>query len=624
MLRGAARLAYDLDARSHAYPRWFVKICSQCGLRLMGHATTCPVDGAPLVDMPDPLIGRTIGGRYRVESKIGAGGMASVYRASNDVLGRKVAIKFLAPDLASDATQRQRFLREARATNRIRHEHIVDITDYGDEGKLVYLVMELLEGEPLNHKIARGPMAPREVIELLMQVCRALARAHELEVIHRDLKPENIFLTQRDGKTHVKLLDFGLARVNDEMRLTAVGSVFGTPEYLSPEQARGAPNVGPTADLYSLGIVMFEMLTTRLPFEGSTAELIVKHLRSTPPAPSQFVASIPPEIDAVVAKLLSKDPAQRHRDAYHLLDELQALLALFPEPNSAPTPQSSLTLPAEAFVEALARIEQERAADPATTSDRGAEHPTAVAAGTRHWVERRTVFRDAIALAYPRRDVPEWLDSQFGRFEALVDRAVRTESELDRLGRQLADRESDASGARERIGRALDELSRDESALKRQLEDVQRRFDRAAQRAEQSAHEFKSAWDEARTIVGDGELASVEAAQAVETAARRATAWRQAQVELAECKSLQESRTAAVEDLRFQVSQLKGRLGALNAEVEHEIGALRERVAEFGTQNASIFEELNEASSAIGAHLTEFPAARRVLQGSMAALPIRA
>jgi serine/threonine protein kinase len=598
-----------------------VKVCSQCGLRLMGHATTCPVDGAPLVDMPDPLIGRTIGGRYRVESKIGAGGMASVYRASNDVLGRKVAIKFLAPDLASDETQRQRFLREARATNRIRHEHIVDITDYGHEGKLVYLVMELLEGEPLNHKIARGPMPPREVLELLMQVCRALARAHELEVIHRDLKPENIFLTQRDGKTHAKLLDFGLARVNDEMRLTVAGSVFGTPEYLSPEQARGAPNVGPPADLYALGVVMFEMLTTRLPFEGSTAELIVKHLRAAPPAPSQYVPSIPPEIDAVVAKLLSKDPAQRHRDAYHLLEELQALLALFAEPNSSPTPQVSLTLPAEAFVEALARIEYERSGDQ-SSSPKGAEHPTAVAAGTRHWVERRTVFREAIALAYPRKDSPEWLTHQFGRFESLVDRAVRIESELERLGRQLAEREADASGARDRIGRALDELSRDESALKRQLEEVNRRHDRAVHRADQSAQEFKMAWDDARRMVGDGVLASVEAAQSVETAARRATAWRQAQLELTECNSLRESRTAGAEDLRFQVSQLKGRLGALNAEVEHEIGSLRDRVGEFGAQNASIFEELNEASSAIGAHLSEFPSARRVLQGSIAAAPL--
>lgn len=588
----------------------------------MGHSTTCPVDGAPLVAMPDPLIGRVIGGRYRIESKIGAGGMATVYRASNDVLGRKVAIKFLAPDLASDATQRQRFLREARATNRIRHEHIVDITDYGDEGKLVYLVMELLEGEPLNHRIARGPIPPREAIELLMQVCRALARAHELEVVHRDLKPENIYLTQREGKTHVKLLDFGLARVNDDMQLTAVGSVFGTPEYLSPEQARGAPNVGPAADLYALGVVFFEMLTTRLPFEGSTAELIVKHLRAPPPAPSQLISTLPPEIDAVVAKLLSKDPAQRHRDAYHLLDDLQSLLALFPERSNAPTPPSSMTLPAEAFVEVLARMDQAaRGGDP--NPNAVAEHPTTTPSGTKHWVERRLVFREAIELAYPKRDAPEWLQKQFGRFEALVDRAVRSESELDRLGRQLYERESDASAARERIGRALDELSRDESALKRQLEDLQRRAERAAQRAESSAQEFKSAWSVACASVGDGNLSSVEAAEAVETASRRATAWRQAQVEIDECRGLLESRTAAADDLRFQVSQLKGRLGALNAEVEHEISVLRERVAEIGAQNAAVFEELNDAASTIGAHLNEFPAARRALQSSANVQPPR-
>ncbi|MFO0561413.1 MAG: protein kinase [Polyangiales bacterium] len=596
-----------------------MKICSQCGLRLMGHATTCPVDGAPLVAMPDPLIGRTIGGRYRIESKIGAGGMASVYRASNDVLGRKVAIKFLAPDLAQDATQRQRFLREARATNRIRHEHIVDITDYGDEGKLVYLVMELLEGEPLNHRIARGPIPPREAIELLMQVARALARAHELEVIHRDLKPENIFLTVRDGHTHIKLLDFGLAHVRNETRLTAAGAVFGTPEYLSPEQARGAPNVGPAADLYALGVVFFEMLTGRLPFEGSTAELIVKHLRNAPPAPSQFNPSVPPEIDALVAKLLSKDPAQRHRDAYHLLEELQALLALFPDPNNLPTPVVSLTLPAEAFVEALAKVSQER--NSASDEERASpEHPTTVMSTARQWVERRLVYREAMGLAYPSRNAPDWLMNLSAKMDALVDRSVRTESELDRLGRQLAEREAEASGARERIGRALDELSRDESALKRQIEDVHRRLERATQRATQGAQEFKLAWDEARTLVGDGALEQLEAAQSVETAARRATAWRQAQLEVVECRALLESRTASAEDLRFQVSQLKGRLGALNAEVEHEIGKLRERVAEIGGQNATIFEELHEVASEIGGHLSEFPSARRVLQ-TTAAVP---
>ncbi len=572
--------------------------------------------------MPDPLIGRTIGGRYRIESKLGSGGMATVYRASNDVLGRKVAVKFLSAELAMDHTQRQRFLREARATNRIRHEHIVDITDYGEEGKLVYLVMELLEGEPLNHRIARGAMPPREAIQLLMQIARALARAHELEVIHRDLKPENIFLTQRDGQTHAKLLDFGLAHVRNESRLTAAGAVFGTPEYLSPEQARGAPNPGPASDLYALGVVFFEMLTTQLPFEGSVAELIVKHLRAPPPAPSQVRADLSPEIDATVLKMLSKDPSQRHRDAYHLLEELQVILDLLPDPNSHPTPQVLQTLPALAFVEALAKLEEHpsdaavsdaNSTSPALPDAR--EHPTQAVSSAQAWRDKLEMYIRAVSAAYPNHTEPSWLTQKIRVFQQQLELAEAAEQQLDRLGRALAEREAEASAARERIGRALDELSRDESALRRQLEDLQRRVERAAQRAGQSAQEFRSAWEEAARLVGDGTLEKVEAAHAVETAARRATAWRQAKLEAMETRGLADSRGAASEDLRFQVSQLKGRLGALNAEVEHELAGSREVAAEIGATSAKISEELNELATSIGGHLSEFPEARRHLQG---------
>lgn len=575
-----------------------------------------------MVAMPDPLIGRTIGGRYRIESKVGSGGMATVYKASNDVLGRKVAVKFLSAELALDSTQRQRFLREARATNRIRHEHIVDITDYGEEGKLVYLVMELLEGEPLNHRIARGAIPPREAILLLMQVARALARAHELEVIHRDLKPENIFLTQRDGATHVKLLDFGLAHVRNESRLTAAGAVFGTPEYLSPEQARGAPNPGPASDLYALGVVFFEMLTTRLPFEGSVAELIVKHLRAPAPAPSQFRADLTGEIDAIILKMLSKDPAQRHRDAYHLLEELQVILDHQQDPSTHPTPQAQHTLPALAFVEALAKLEGNTSATAISESaptvaslESSREHPTAVVSSAAAWREKRDMYIAAVGVAYPQNSAPEWLLQKIAQFDTLLKRATDAEGELARLGRTLAERESEASGARERIGRALDELSRDESALRRQLEELQRRLERAAQRAGQSAQEFRGAWEEAIRLVGDGSLEKVEAAHAVETAARRATAWRQAKVEAMEIRGLGDARNAASEDLRFQVSQLKGRLGALNAEVEHELAGSREIAAELGASNARIAEELNDLATTIGGHLSEFPEARKLLQG---------
>jgi serine/threonine protein kinase len=575
----------------------------------MGHATSCPVDGAPLGEMVDPLIGRTIGGRYRIESKIGAGGMATVYRASIDVLGRKVAVKFLAPEFASDPTQRQRFLREARATNRIRHEHIVDITDFGDEGKLVYLVMELLEGEPLNHRIARGPMAPPEAIELLLQVTRALAHAHELEVIHRDLKPENIFLTQRDGRVHVKLLDFGLAHVSDEMRLTVAGSVFGTPEYLSPEQARGAANVGPASDLYALGVVFFEMLTTRLPFEGSVSELILRHQRAKPPAPSEYIEAIPPEIDAIVLKLLSKSPGDRHRDAHHLYEELQGALESFLRSNASPPP-----VPAPVAHREGSAAEE---SDTPTNPDGALDHRTVVMSNATQWIDRRSVYREALELAYPRRDAPPWLLRRFEKLDGLVSEFAQTESELERLGRGLAEREADASDARERIGRALDELWRDESGLKRQIEELDRRVDRASSLSEQVVTDFRAAWSEAVLAVGPGGALTPESADAVERVGRKALAWRQAQDELAECRTLSKTRVAANEDLRFQVSQLKGRLGALNAEVEREIDGLRTRASELGALNAGRLEELNEIAAAIGGHLSDFASARALL-GSVA------
>jgi serine/threonine-protein kinase len=220
-----------------------VKVCDVCGGRYKdkGNPRVCPFDGTPLRDLPDPMLGRAIGGHYVVTQKIGAGGFGTVFRARHEVLGRDVAIKFLNPELAADATNRSRFLREAKAANRIDHEHIIDITDYGEtEDGMVYLVMELLEGRPLAAELANGPIALSRVVDITMQISSALARAHELDVIHRDIKPDNIYLVDGQGRRdYVKLLDFGLAHMKGELRLTATGAVFGTPEYMAPGQARG-------------------------------------------------------------------------------------------------------------------------------------------------------------------------------------------------------------------------------------------------------------------------------------------------------------------------------------------------------------------------------------------------
>jgi len=588
-----------------------LKLCTQCKARFTGNPSRCPLDGAPLVDLPDPLIGRTIGGRYRVEAKIGSGGMAAVYRASHDMVGRKVAIKFLSPDLALDPTQKERFLREARATNRIRQENIVDITDYGEEEPgLVYLVMELLEGETLSRVIARGPISPPETVDILAQVGRALARAHELEVVHRDIKPENIFLVHRLNGPLAKLLDFGLAHVRTEARLTATGAVFGTPEYMSPEQARGAP-IGPASDLYSLGVVFFEMLTSRLPFEGSTAELIVKHVRAQPPAPSTFVRTLPAEFDQCIATMLTKDPTKRHRDAHHLIEDLLRLRALYPQPSILPTPVMGIDQPLVSTAVGYASLPGE----PETMQSD--EHPTAVPVSIQSWMQRRAVFREALKVAYPDVRPPPWVLSTVDRMEKSVESAAAADREMKAVAKELAERETAASDSRERIGRALDELARDESVVVRQVEDLERRSERLLARGLKLMSEFQRAWLDATSVVQDGVLPNVDAANLVEAAARRATAWRQAVQEIDELRAVLQSRRTARDDLRFQVASLKGRLGAMNAEVEMELNAMREKASELGAALAQTNEELADSGAALAAHLGEIPAARPMIAQSL-------
>jgi serine/threonine-protein kinase len=274
----------------------------------------------------DPLLGRVINRRYRLEEQLGSGGMGVVYRARHLLIDRIVAIKILVPGKNTDHL-RAWFLREARAVNRINHAHIVDIHDYGetDDG-LAYLVMELLDGTPLNEVIARGPMPVSRAADIIEQCCAALARAHDLGVIHRDLKPDNVYLLERGGrKDFVKILDFGLARLMQETAAAARGAVFGTPEYMSPEQTLGAEATA-ASDLYSLGVVFYEMLTGKLPFEGPGRSAVMEQHRSQPPVPpSRHVPGLLPLGESIVLKLLEKEPSRRYRDAHHLLEDVKAL-----------------------------------------------------------------------------------------------------------------------------------------------------------------------------------------------------------------------------------------------------------------------------------------------------------
>jgi serine/threonine-protein kinase len=267
---------------------------------------------------------QVFGQRYRVTEKIGSGGMADVYKAVDQVLGRTVAVKVLHPRYATDQTFIARFRQEAQAAANLSNPHIVNIYDWGQEDSTYYIVMEYVRGTDLKTLVdEKGPVDPGKAAEYGAQVCAALAVAHSYDVIHRDIKPHNIVLTP-DG--NVKVMDFGIARAGNTT-MTQTGSVLGTAQYISPEQAQGRP-LGPASDLYSLGVVLYELTTGRLPFEGETPVAVaLKQVNEAPRPPRQINPAIPPALEAVILRAMAKDPAKRYTSAEEMRDDLRRVIA---------------------------------------------------------------------------------------------------------------------------------------------------------------------------------------------------------------------------------------------------------------------------------------------------------
>ncbi len=264
----------------------------------------------------------TLGDRYRLEARIGSGGMAEVYRAVDTVLGRTVAVKVLLPQFARDASFVERFRREAQAAARLNHPNIVATYDHGADDGTQYIVMEFVEGRTLAEFMGSGKhLTPPQAVELAGRVCDALAAAHAQGVIHRDIKPGNIMVT-RDGT--VKVMDFGIARMTTGPETAPQTSgVLGTASYLSPEQAKGLP-VDARSDIYSLGAVLFEMLAGRPPFVGDTPVAVAyKQVNEPPEPPSRFNADVAPSLDAVIMRALSKNPASRYQTAAEFQADLE-------------------------------------------------------------------------------------------------------------------------------------------------------------------------------------------------------------------------------------------------------------------------------------------------------------
>ncbi len=347
--------------------------CPQCGATYPPQVSICAVDGMVLAHEPttDPSVGSVMAGKYRIDGVIGRGGMGAVYRATHVMLNKTVAVKTIKPDLIGSPEMAHRFQREARAATSLEHPNIVAVYDLGQaEDGALYIAMEFVNGLNLKDAIrGSGPMPAARIARLLTQVASALARAHRSQIVHRDLKPQNLMIAvDASGQEHIKLLDFGIAKSLQEgttTQLTASGYSLGTPHYMAPEQAVGE-EVDGRADIYALGVILYEMLVGDVPFNAASAPaILVMHLKDAPEPPSRRRPdlAIPPALEVIALRCLEKDPAHRFQTAEEFSEALEravpagTAVALGPAPDAAtalallpPLPENTappLAVPAE-------------------------------------------------------------------------------------------------------------------------------------------------------------------------------------------------------------------------------------------------------------------------------------
>ncbi len=536
----------------------------------------------------DAYLGKVVAGRYRLEALLGEGGMGVVYRARHVLIDRVVALKLIRPDLRGETHLRAWMLREARAANRVDHAHIVEIHDVGEteEGEL-YLVMELLVGSSLSSEIGKGPMPVARATDVLEQMCAALARAHDLGVVHRDLKSDNIMLTAKGGRRDfVKILDFGLAALARDPRLAPKGAVFGTPEYMAPEQARG-DDAMPVSDLYSLGILFFEMTTGQLPFRSSDRDTLLEMQKTgLAPHPRSIVKDLPEQAEKIILKLLEKDPKNRFRDGHHLQEELKAFQRTLPstyelQPNDAPPP----------------------AAPPP---------PPAQTPGVVEWSRRSAYFSRMIARAYPNGRVPDELQHAGDQLWEVSARASRLEGELASHQRKLDAIERRGRALRAEIGRKVEELAEEESRTLREASAERERSTRVKTRIDQERALYDTASKETLAHERAGDGARWRVAFEAATASRSKAEVLTDVMADHDRRATQKERSA--QDLRRQIDELRAQLQRYGDALENDLAAGRERIASRVKEALGYEKTFTDSSALLLNHLKGRPECSELLE----------
>lgn len=525
-----------------------MKACPQCHLRYPEDAVFCFLDGATLAEIQDPLIGKTIAGRYVIERVIGEGGMATVYGATHKLVDRPCAVKVMNAQMATDATVRERFRREAKSAQSLAHPNVIEIFDQGETPDgTPYIVMELLSGKTLAEIIEQsGKLSMQRAIPAMIQVARGIARAHDLGVVHRDLKPENIFMTTRpDGSDLVKLLDFGIARTRGDSRLTNAGELFGTPQYLAPERIVGG-EAGPSVDLYALGVIFFEMTTGKLPFEASDpTTFLVKHMKERPPKPRSIEPRIPEKLEALVMALLEKDPKARPVDAHRI--------------------EQDLTVLAQSLGIAVPREPEE---DPA--SSRPPPRPLP-AVGLQQWGKRVEVFEQMLARAQGAPARKE-LEKTLGEVRRLVKELSEARDASDKTQQKLEEIDARGRDGRQRFGFAVDALGLDASKARDDVRAARADVEKHAPGAKEAREAYVAAQREVVSWEGrsGGQEPYPQLAQAYRACANAVDAWMAARKKERAAQVAVEDKERMVTDLDFQITELRTALANHEKRVDDE------------------------------------------------------